>query len=107
MPRCAVAGCGRPLRWRGRHLARVVAELDAQIPALEQLRAQVRRSADDGNERELRWTIGIGRGYRWHVHEASHGDRFSRTLVPTTEELDDWWLDAAHTATRLERARQR
>jgi hypothetical protein len=95
------------LWWRGRRLARIVTELDVQIAALERLRAQVRRDADDGNERELRWTIGIGRGYRWHVHEASHGDRFSRTLLPTAAQLDDWRLEVVHTATRLERTGQR
>ena len=84
-----------------------MAELDTQLPTLEQLRAAVRRGTDDGDARELRWTIGIGRGYRWHMHEAAHGDRFSRTLLPTAEQLDDWRLEAAQTATRLERARPR
>ena len=93
---------GEVAAWRG-----IVTELDAQLPTLERLRVQVRRDADRGNERELRWTIGIGRGYRWHMHEASHGDRFSWTLLPTAEQLDDWRLEVAHTTTRLERAQQR
>ena len=106
MPRCAVAGCSRPLWWRGRRLARQVIDLDTHFPALDQLRVVARRHADDGNERELRWTIGIGRGYRWHMHEAAHGDRFARASLPTQEQLDDW-REARQAATRLDGAPQR
>jgi hypothetical protein len=107
MPRCVVTGCTRPLWWRGRRLARQVTDLDAHLPALEQLRATARRRADDCNERELRWTIGIGRGYRWHMHEAAHGDRFARTSLPTQAQLDDWCVEARQTATRWDGAPQR
>ena len=81
-------------------MSRDVHALDAHFPALEHLRELARHDHDDCQERELRWTIGIGRGYRWHMHEAAHGDRHARTLLPSPTELDDWHLEVVHTATR-------
>jgi hypothetical protein len=95
-----MAGCDRPLWWRGRRLSQHAVSLDPFFPPLERLRRQARAECDDWTERELRWTIGIGRRYRWTMHEAAHGDRHALSLVPSAAQLNDWRTEAVRARSR-------
>lgn len=78
-----------------------MADLDLVFPLLRRLRRLAKETGDDEKAGNLASMVFEGSGHRWTLHEAAHGNRLARSLMPGPEALGQWRVHATLAANEL------